>query len=193
MCFPNLKIILRSRPSIFKFHLMRATNFLQIQLQNTCWTSPKPDIQRKNALVPHLNGRWISKFSWEKFVSEKSALIHLISHQTGPITSGFEGKNRNYQFLKNRVTLWYALSRTFSKKRKHPFRFFLEILLKSTENRKECFLKISASLWYAFYKPSSNLENHMTVCMEYPAKRPYEDEPENAAGRGQEIHAERTA
>ena len=55
-------------------------------------------------------------------------------------------KNRNYQFLKNRVTLWYALSRTFSKKRKHPFRFFLEILLKSTENRKECFLKISVSL-----------------------------------------------
>jgi hypothetical protein len=24
----------------------------------------------------------------------------------------------------------------------------------------------------------------MTVCMEYPAKRPYEDEPENAAGKG---------
>ena len=43
------------------------------------------------------------------------------------------------------------------------------------------------------YKPSSNLENHMTVCMEYPAKRPYEDEPENAAGRGQEHHTERTA
>ena len=33
----------------------------------------------------------------------------------------------------------------------------------------------------------------MTVCMEYPAKNPYEDEPENAAGRGQEHHAERTA
>ena len=33
----------------------------------------------------------------------------------------------------------------------------------------------------------------MTVCMEYPAKRPYEDELENAAGRGQEIHAGRTA
>ena len=27
-CFPNLKIILRSRPSIFKFHLMRAVIFL---------------------------------------------------------------------------------------------------------------------------------------------------------------------
>jgi hypothetical protein len=38
-----------------------------------------------------------------------------------------------------------------------------------------------------------NLENRMTVCMEYPAKRPYEDELENAAGRGQEIHAGRTA
>lgn len=47
-------------------------------------------------------------------------------------------------------------------------------------------------MWYAFYKPSSNIENHMTVCMEYPAKSPYEDEPENAAGKGQEHHAERT-
>jgi hypothetical protein len=33
----------------------------------------------------------------------------------------------------------------------------------------------------------------MTVCMEYPAKRPYKGELENAAGRGQEHHAERTA
>ena len=32
-------------------------DFLQIQLQNTCWASPKPDIQHKNALVLHLNGR----------------------------------------------------------------------------------------------------------------------------------------
>ena len=32
---------------------------------------------------------------WEKFVSEKSALIHPILHQTGPITSGFENKKRN--------------------------------------------------------------------------------------------------
>ena len=30
---------------------------LQIQLQNTCWASPKPDIQHQNTLVPHLNGR----------------------------------------------------------------------------------------------------------------------------------------
>ena len=118
--FQNSKIILRSRPSIFKFHLMRAVIFLhknfrvcnrskqgelvpthkfwirffKSDFKNACWALPKPDIQHKNVLVPHLNGRWISKFLGEKFVSEKSALIHPISHQTWPITSGFEGKKR---------------------------------------------------------------------------------------------------
>ena len=33
----------------------------------------------------------------------------------------------------------------------------------------EAFLPVSSWLWYAFYKPSSNLENQMTVCMGYPA------------------------
>jgi hypothetical protein len=33
----------------------------------------------------------------------------------------------------------------------------------------------------------------MTVCMGYTAKTPHKGELENAAGRGQEIHAERTA
>ena len=117
----------------------------------------------------YLNRRWISKFLVEKIVSEKPSLIHSILHQTGTITSGFEGKKRKYHFLKIWTLLWYALSRAFSKKRKHSFRFLLGILLKSTENRKECFLKISSWLWYAFYKPSSNLENRMTVCMGYPA------------------------
>ena len=84
----------------------------------------------------------------------------------------FTTHNRRYDLLKNRAILWYALSRAFSKKRKHSFRFLLGILLKSTENRKECFLKISSWLWYAFYKPSSNLENRMTVCMGYPAMTP---------------------
>jgi hypothetical protein len=32
-------------------------SILQIQLQNTCWASPKPDVQHKNALVSHLNDR----------------------------------------------------------------------------------------------------------------------------------------
>ena len=41
-----------------RYHLASfEPDFLQIQLQNTCWASPKPDIQHKNALVPHLNGR----------------------------------------------------------------------------------------------------------------------------------------
>jgi hypothetical protein len=33
----------------------------------------------------------------------------------------------------------------------------------------------------------------MTVCMEYPAKRPYKGELGNSAGKGQENHVERTA
>ena len=68
--------------------------FYKSNFKNTCWALPKPDIQHKNVLVPHLNGRWISKFLGEKFVSEKSSLIHLILRQTGTITSGFEGKKR---------------------------------------------------------------------------------------------------
>lgn len=113
--FQNLKIILQSGPSAFKFNLKRTVIFFsgvfcvcihskqgelvptrnfwiwfyKSDFKNTCWASPKPDIQHKNALVLHLNGRWISKFFGEKFVLKKSALIHPISHQTGPITSGF--------------------------------------------------------------------------------------------------------
>ena len=41
-----------------RYHLASfEPDFLQIQLQNTCWASPKPDIQHKNALVSHLNDR----------------------------------------------------------------------------------------------------------------------------------------
>jgi hypothetical protein len=38
-----------------------------------------------------------------------------------------------------------------------------------------------------------DLENRITVCMGYPAMTPSVGEPENAAGRGQEIYAGRTA
>jgi len=41
--------------------------------------------------------------------------------------------------------------------------------------------------------PAPHLENRKTVCMGYPAMTPQVGEPENAAGRGQEIHAGRTA
>ena len=40
--------------------------------------------------------------------------------------------------------------------------------------------------------PAPHLENRMTVCMGYPGW-PRKGEPENAAGRGYEIHAGRTA
>jgi len=41
--------------------------------------------------------------------------------------------------------------------------------------------------------PAPHLENRMTVCMGYPAMTPHKGEPENAAERGQESHAGRTA
>ena len=71
----------------------------------------------------YLNRRWISKFLVEKIVSEKSSLIHSISHKTGTITFGFEGKKRKYHFLKNRAILWYALSRAVHKNRTSQVRF----------------------------------------------------------------------
>ena len=113
-------------------------DFLQIQLQNTCWASPNPDIPHKIALATRFRWYRISKFSWRKICSMKIG-----------VDSFNIASNRNYHF-----------------------RFFLGILLKYTENRKECFLKTSSWLWYAFYKPSSNLENRTTVCMRYPAMTP---------------------
>lgn len=122
-----------------RYHLASfEPDFLQIQLQNTCWASPKPDIPHKIALATRFRWYRISKFSWRKICSMKIG-----------VNSFNIASNRNYHF-----------------------RFFLGILLKYTENRKECFLKISSWLWYAFYKPSSNLENRTTVCMGYPAMTP---------------------
>ena len=119
-CFPNLKIILQIRPSVFKFNLKRTVIFLhkkfrvcnrskqgepvptrkfwirfyKSEFKNACWASPKPDIQHKIAPTAYLSRRWTSKFSQKKFVLVKFALIHSILHQTGTITSGFEGKKR---------------------------------------------------------------------------------------------------
>ena len=148
-CFPNLKIILQSGPSVFKFNLkwtviflhknFRICNrskqgelvpthkfwirFFKSDFKNTCWASPKPDVQHKNALVSHLNDRWISKFLGEKFVLWKSSLINSISHKTGTIASGFEGKKRKYHLLKIWTLLWYALSRAVHKNRTSQVRF----------------------------------------------------------------------
>ena len=97
--------------------------FYKSDFKNTCLASPKPDVQHKNALVSHLNDRWISKFLEEKFVLWKSSLIHLISHKTGTIASGFEGKKRKYHLLKIWVLLWYALSRAVHKNRTSQVRF----------------------------------------------------------------------
>ena len=92
-CFPNLKIILQIRPSVFKFNLKRTVifckkNFSHLQppqagrvgtnsqffesvfyksdFKNTCWASPKPNIQHKIVLAMRPRWHWISKFSWRK-------------------------------------------------------------------------------------------------------------------------------
>ena len=68
-------------------------------------------IQHKNTLVPHLNGRWISKFLVEKIVSKI-------------VVDSFNiAQKRKYYFLKNRAILWYALSRAVHKNRTSQVRF----------------------------------------------------------------------
>ena len=47
-----------------RYHLaIFESDFFKSKFKNTCWASLKPDVQHKNALVLHLNGRWISEFS----------------------------------------------------------------------------------------------------------------------------------
>ena len=72
--------------------------FFKSDFKNTCWVSPKTDIQHKNALVPHLNGRWISKFFGEKFVSENQRWFiqyHIKPDLSLPVLKVKSGTNRS--------------------------------------------------------------------------------------------------
>ena len=41
-----------------RYHLASfESDFFKSDFKNTCWASPKPDVQHKNALVSHLNDR----------------------------------------------------------------------------------------------------------------------------------------
>ena len=62
-------------------------DFLQIQLQSTCWASPKPDIPHKIALATRFRWYRISKFSWRKICSMKIG-----------VDSFNIASNRNYHF-----------------------------------------------------------------------------------------------
>ena len=137
-CFPNLKIILQSGPSVFKVNLKRTVifckkNFSHLQppqagragttsqVLNLIFykSSFKTLVGLRPNLIFRTKLRWphvsadteYANFLGGKFVLWKSALIHLILHQTGTITSGFESKKRKYHFLKIWVLLWYALFR----------------------------------------------------------------------------------
>ena len=72
---------------VTRYHLaIFESDFFKSKFKNTCWTSPKPDIQRKNALVPHLNGHRISEFS------QKNALYEIV------VDSFNIASNRTYYF-----------------------------------------------------------------------------------------------
>ena len=112
-CFPNLKIILQSSPSVFKFNLKRTVIFLhknfrvcnrskqgepvppcnfwirfyKSDFKSTCWTSPKPGIPHKIALATRFRWYRISKFSWIKICSMKIG-----------VDSFNIASNRNYYF-----------------------------------------------------------------------------------------------
>ena len=112
-CFPNLKIILQSGPSVFKFNLKRTVIFckknfshlqppqagragttsqflnsiLQIRLQKHLLDFPKPDIPHKIALATRFRWYRISKFSWIKICSMKIG-----------VDSFNIASNRNYYF-----------------------------------------------------------------------------------------------
>ena len=71
-----------------RYHLASfEPDFLQIQLQNTCWASPKPDIPHKIALATRFRWYRISKFSWRKICSMKIG-----------VDSFNIASNRNYYF-----------------------------------------------------------------------------------------------
>ena len=71
-----------------RYHLASfEPDFLQIQLQNTCWASPKPDIPHKIALATRFRWYRISKFSRRKIRSMKIG-----------VDSFNIASNRNYYF-----------------------------------------------------------------------------------------------
>ena len=62
-CSENFRVCIRSKQG----ELVPTCNFLNLifsksDFKNTCWASPKPNIQHKIAPTAYLNRRWISNF-----------------------------------------------------------------------------------------------------------------------------------
>ena len=189
---PNLKIILQSGPSVFKFNLKRAVIFLhknfrvcnrskqgelvpprnfwirffKSNFKNACWALPKPDIQHK--IAPAARFRWyrISNFSLRKICSMKIG-----------VDSFNIASKRKYHFLKNRAILWYALSRAVHKNRTSQVRFSPS--KPDLSGPKKFFESVIS------YQQDTN----WTLKTEWLSawdtrRRPHKGEPENAAERG---------
>ena len=86
-CSGSFRVCIRSKQG----ELVPTRNFwiwfYKSDFKNTCWTSPKPDIQHKIAPTVHPRWHWISKFSWRKNCFRKIVVdsFNIVS-------------NRNYYF-----------------------------------------------------------------------------------------------
>ena len=133
-----MKIILRSRPSIFKFHLMRAVIFLlrkfsslQSQQAGRVGTNSRfLNLILQIRLQKHLLGFAQTRYSAQNCADCASSLTlnkqiscRKIRFQKIVVDSFNIVQKRKYHFLKNRAILWYALSRAVHKNRTSQVRF----------------------------------------------------------------------
>ena len=152
----------------------------QLEMQRLAAMLPEYEVvMRMEGAGPVTGPALMAEIGDVRRFKNKKALVAFAGIDAPPFQSGaFESKSR------------HVSKRGSPHLRRTIFIISNIILTRSNpENSVYCFMDKKRSEG----KPSSNIENHMTVCMEYPAKSPYEDEPENAAGKGQEHHAERTA
>ena len=134
-----MKIILRSRPSIFKFHLMRAVifllgKFLHLQSQQAGRVGSNLQFFESDflqiRLQKHLLGFAQTRYSAQNCADCASSLTlnkqiscRKIRFQKIVVDSFNIVQKRKYHFLKNRAILWYALSRAVHKNRTSQVRF----------------------------------------------------------------------
>ena len=121
-CFQNLKIVLQDRPSVFEFNLKRTVIFLRknfrvckpqqavwvvpthnfwirffkFRFKNTCWASPKPNVQHKNCAGCASSRMLNNRISKHKNCSSKSLDISNDIARNRNYWFRFYGKNRNY-------------------------------------------------------------------------------------------------
>ena len=180
MCFPNLKNHFAIKTVRFQVQL-EADGFFLLRKFRVCIRSKQgelvPTYNFLNLILQirlqkHLLGFAQTQYSAQECAS--SAQLRSLNKQISwrkirflkIVVDTFNiAQNRKYHFLK--IEQFYGMLYPEPFTRTGPPKSgFLP------QNRTWYVLKTLVWLWYAFYKPSSNLENRMTVCMGYPAMTP---------------------